>query len=273
MAERAAIGELTLAYEDTGGEGPAVVLVHGLGGSMYGWRAQTRALAESGYRAVAYDQRGAGLSSKPPGPYSVELWAEDLERLLDRLGIGRAALIGHSMGCMVAVEAAARLGERCWALALCGGRASWPEAAIEAFEKRAELARAGRLDEVAEAVAETGLSERARAGQPALWGLMVASIAAGEHNGYAESALGARGGSMRGLEALACPLLAFAGSEDAVTPPADSERIAAAAPSGESAVIEGAAHWCMIERPDAVSETLRGFLDRFQGVSLPAVRQ
>ena len=243
MTERAEIDdELTLAYEDSGGDGPAVVLVHGLGGSKYGWRAQLGALAKAGYRAIAYDQRGAGLSSTPPGPYSVELWAEDLERLLDALGIERAALVGHSMGCMVVVAAANRLGERCWAVALCGGRASWPAASIETFEQRAELARSGRLDEVAEAVAANGLSERARAEQPALWGLMVASIAANEPDGYAESALGTRDGSMHGLEALDCPLLAFAGTEDIATPPEEGEAIAATAPRGESAVVEGAAH-------------------------------
>jgi pimeloyl-ACP methyl ester carboxylesterase len=262
VAERIEVGETELAYEDSGGEGPVVVLVHGLGGSMFGWRAQALALAEARYRAIAYDQRGAGLSTKPPGPYSVEDWAGDLIALLDRLEVESAALVGHSMGCMVVVEAAARLGARCRAVALCGGRASWPDAAIETFERRAELARAGRLDEVAEAVAVTGLSERCRAEHPELWGLMVAAIAASDPDGYAESALGTRRGSMRGLESLPCPLLAFAGSEDAVTPPADGERIAAAAPSGEHAVIEGAAHWCMLEKPAEVSRLLTDFLGR-----------
>lgn len=262
MAERTAIGEIELAYEDAGGDGPAVVLVHGLGGSLYGWRAQLCALAEKGYRAVAYDQRGAGLSAKPAGPYSIELWAEDLVGLLDELGIERAALIGHSMGCMVAVEGAARLGGRCWGVALCGGRASWPDEAGRGFAQRAELARAGRLDEVAEAVAATGLSERCRAERPELWGLMVASVAGNDPEGYAESALATARGSMSGLEGLDVPLLAFAGSEDPVTPPSDSERIAAAAASGESAIVGGAAHWCMLESPAEVSRLLVDFLGR-----------
>jgi pimeloyl-ACP methyl ester carboxylesterase len=262
VAERIEIGDIELAYEDTGGDGGAVVLVHGLGGSLYGWRAQVRALAGAGYRAIAYDQRGAGLSAKPPGPYSVEQWAEDLIRLLDVLGIERAALVGHSMGCMVAVQAAARLDERAWAVALCGGRASWPEATIETFERRAELARAGRLDEVAEEVAANGLSERGRVAQPALWGLMVASIAAGDPEGYAESALGGRRGSMAGIERIGCPLLAFTGTDDIATPPGEGIALAGAAPRGESAVIEGVAHWCMLESPDEVNRMLIDFLGR-----------
>lgn len=250
-----------LAYEDTRGDGPAVVLVHGLGGSLYGWRAQLRALAGAGYRAIAYDQRGAGLS-EATGSFSVEGWAEDAAALVDALGIERVALAGHSMGCMVAERAALALGERCWALALCGGRAEWPERAGEVFEQRAALARAGRIDEVAEAVAQGGISERGREEQPALWGLMVAGVAANDGDAYAEAALAAGRGSMAGLEELRCPVLAFAGTEDAVTPPEAAAEIAAAAPRGESAVVEGAAHWCMLEAPDAVNRLLVGFLDR-----------
>ena len=262
MAERIDVGGVWLAYEDTGGGGPAVVLVHGLGGSLYGWRAQVRALAGAGHRAIAYDQRGCGTSEKPPGPYSVERWAEDLVGLLDALGVERAALAGHSMGCMVAEHAALALGERCTALALCGGRAEWPDGAEAGFAERARLAREGRLDEVAEAVATTGLSERCRTERPDLWGLMVASIATADPHGYAESALATGRGAMRGLAQLTCPVLAFAGSEDPVTPPEAAEEIAAAAPRGESATIDGAAHWCQLETPDEVNELLIGFFGR-----------
>jgi 3-oxoadipate enol-lactonase len=262
MADRLEIGDgVTLAYEDSGG-GEAVVFLHGLGGSAYGWWAQLKACRERGYRGIAYDQRGAGRSSTPPGPYSVELWAEDLKRLLEGLGVERAALVGHSVGCMVAEHAAVALGERVWALALCGGAAAWPPEAAPGFNQRAELARAGRMDEIAEAVARTGLSERCRVEDPSRHGLMLALIASNDPQAYAESALATGAGSMRELERLGCPVLAFAGAEDPVTPPAFAEAIAQAAPRGEAAVVEGAAHWCMLERPEAVDERLFGFLER-----------
>jgi 3-oxoadipate enol-lactonase len=261
VAERVEIHGATLAYEDSGGDGPVVVLVHGLGGSLYGWRAQARALATAGYRAISYDQRGAGLSSTDGAPYSVEGWASDLAALLDALGIERAGICGHSMGCMVAENAALALGERCWALAVLGGRPAWPEGAGETFEQRAAMARAGRLDEVAEAVAAGGLTEGFRDEHPELWGLMVAAVAANDPDAYAEAALATARGSMTALGELGCPVLAFAGSEDVVTPPEAAEEIAAAAPRGESAVIAGAAHWCMLEAPADVSRALIGFLD------------
>jgi pimeloyl-ACP methyl ester carboxylesterase len=262
MAQRHEIGDgVALAYHEVG-RGPAVVFVHALGGRAYQWWAQLRACEERGYRGIAYDQRGAGLSSRPPGPYSVELWAQDLERLLDGLGIERAALVGHSVGCMVAEHAALALGERVWALALCGGAPEWPPEARPVFSQRADLARAGRLDEVADAVASTGLTERCRTEDPARHGLMLALIGSNDPDAYAESVLATSAGSMRDLERLACPVLAFTGSEDPVTPPAFAEAIAEAAPDGESAVVEGAAHWCMLERAEAVNEALFGFLDR-----------
>src|SRR5213593_1412920 len=108
MAARIGVNGITIAYEDAG-EGPAVVFVHGLGGSVYTWRAQTAACAERGYRAIGYDQRGHGLSDKPPGPYSVAQCVEDLCALLDGLEVESCALVGHSVGTMIAEQASIRL--------------------------------------------------------------------------------------------------------------------------------------------------------------------
>jgi len=261
MAERIEVGGATLAYEDTGGAGPAVVFAHGLGGSANGWLAQLAECRARGWRGVAYDQRGAGVSEKPPGPYSLERWSADLAELLDGLGIQRAALVGHSVGCMVAERAALALGERVWALAVCGGARAWPAAAGPVFEERARLAREGLLDQIAEAVAATGLSERARGEDPRLHGLMRALIAGNDGRAYAESALATAAASMADLERISCPLLAFCGSEDTVTPVGAAEEIAEAAPRGVFATVPGAAHWCMLEAPEATNEVLFGFLE------------
>jgi pimeloyl-ACP methyl ester carboxylesterase len=262
LAERIAAGGIAIAYEDTGGDGPAVVFAHGLGGSSNAWLAQLDECRARGWRGIAHDQRGAGRTEKPPGPYSVEGWAEDLVALLDALGLARAALVGHSVGCMVAERAAVALGDRVWALALCGGAPAWPPEAGPAFEQRARLARESRMDEVAEAVATTGLSERIRREDPRLLGLMREMIAGGDPRGYAGSALATGAGSMADLERLGCPLLAFCGSADPVTPPQAAREIAARAPDGEFEQIEGAAHWCMLENPGAFNGVLFGFLER-----------
>jgi 3-oxoadipate enol-lactonase len=261
-AQRIDTGRLGLAVSDSGGGGAPLVFVHGLGGSKQGWRDQLDAAREAGYRAIAYDQRGAGESDKPPGPYSVEDWAQDLIDLLDALELDRVALVGHSVGCMVVEHAALALRERCGALAMLGGVLEWPEEAKPAFEQRAELARAGRMEEIAEAVTGTGLTEAARAQRPELVERMKTMIAANEGHAYAEAALATGRASMREPELIACPALAFAGELDPVTPPVGSRAIAAAMPAGESGVVAGGAHWCMLELPERVDELLLAFLGR-----------
>lgn len=262
MAERIEVGDVTLVYEDTGGTGPVVVFVHGLGGSSNGWLAQLEQCRDRGWRGIAYDQRGAGRSSKPDGPYSVQGWVEDLVGLLAALGIERTALVGHSVGCMVAQRAAATLGARAWALALCGGALAWRPEAAPVFEERVRLARAGRMDEIAVTVAATGLSQGCRERDPRLLGMMRELIASNEARAYAECAAATAPATMSRLDELACPLLAFCGENDPVTPPSAAEEVASTAPQGETAVVNGAAHWCMLEDPAQTNVTLFGFLAR-----------
>ena len=261
MAKRVELEDVSLSYEERGSEtADAVVFVHGLGGSAYSWWAQLAACEARGYRAVAYDQRGAGLSSKPPGPYSVELWARDLERLLDRLGIERATLVGQSVGCMIAQHGAVRLGERALGLAVLGGALRWRPEAGPVFEERVRLARAGRMDEIAAAVAQTGLSERCRAEDPALHGLFCELIASNDPRAYADWASATAVAEMIEPQRVQCPALAFCGELDPVAPPQAASAIAAAMPNARTAVVEGAAHWCQLEAPNAVNEILLSFL-------------
>ena len=265
MAERAELDETTIAYEDTGGNGPAVLFIHGLGGSANGWLAQLEACRERGWRGIAHDARGAGRTAAGEGTLSAEGWAADACALLDHLGVERAALVGHSVGCMVAERAAHLLGRRAWALALCGGAIEWPEAAGPVFAERARLARAGMLDRVAEAVAAAGLSERCRREDPRLLGLMREAIASNDPESYARGAEATAAAAMRDPGELRLPVLAFCGSEDPVTPPSATETIAAAVPGAVSGLVEGAGHWCMLEDPAATNTALFAFLDGVRG--------
>ncbi len=260
MARRMDVNGTTLAYEDSGGDGPAVVFVHGLGGSIETWRAQTTAVRAAGFRAIAYDQRGAGLSAKPEGPYSAEQWTGDLLGLVEALGLDRVALVGNSVGCMVAANAAVALGERCWAVATIGGALAWRPEAGPVFAERVKLARAGRMDEIADTVAASGISEARREADPAFLGLFRALIAGADPVAYAECSAATAEARMTAPERISAPVLAIAGELDPVTPPAFAEAIAEAVREGETAVIPQAAHWCHLEAPGAVNEALLAFL-------------
>jgi 3-oxoadipate enol-lactonase len=261
MAQRVELDDVTLAYEERPGDrqGPAIVFVHGLGGSIHSWWAQLAACEARGIRAVAYDQRGAGLSTKPVGPYSAEGWARDLERLLDALELERPLLVGHSVGCMIAEQASARLGERVEGLVTIGGALRWRDEAAPVFEERVKLARAGRMDEIADTVAQTGLSEARRSEDPVLTGLFRDLIASNDPEAYAECSAATASARMIDTDKVVCPALACCGELDPVTPPAFAEAIADALPNGKTAVVEGAAHWCQLEAPGVVNEILLGF--------------
>lgn len=265
MAQRLELEDVTLAYEERGepGSSGAIVLVHGLGGSARSWWAQLAAGEERGYRVIAYDQRGAGLSSKPPGPYSVEVWARDLVRVIEALEVERPILVGHSVGCMTSESASVELGERVAGLVTIGGALQWRPEAGPVFEERVRLARAGRMDEIAATVVGTGLSEERRRSDPVLTGLFADLITSNDPSAYAEWSAATALGRMVETERVTCPVLACCGEHDPVAPPAFAEAIAAAVPDGRTAVVPGAAHWCQLEAPERVNELMLGFADEF----------
>ena len=259
MPERIGVGDVELAYE-RGGEGPPAVFVHGLGGRREVWAEQRAALEAEGFDAIAIDMRGHGESAKPPGPYSVEGWAADLVGLLDALELERVVLIGHSIGCTVVEHAALELGERCAAIAMLGGALAFSDEFKAGLAERARLARAGRMREIGEAVAGTGLTQRAHAERPELVERVVELISANDPEAYALSAEATAAAVMREPELIACPALAFAGAEDPVGPPRAQEEIAAAMPAGESATVAEGAHICMLEVGERTTTTLLDFL-------------
>jgi pimeloyl-ACP methyl ester carboxylesterase len=98
-------GELRM-HAVTGGEGPPLLLVHGWPQSWYQWRMLMPALARD-FQVVAVDQRGIGLSDKPPGGYDTATLASDLVALMEVLGHRRFALVGFDTGMVISYALAA----------------------------------------------------------------------------------------------------------------------------------------------------------------------
>ncbi|MFO1156997.1 MAG: alpha/beta fold hydrolase [Rhodospirillales bacterium] len=104
---------------------PSVVLIHGAGMDHSAWAWQSRALAQRGNAVLAIDLPGHGGSEGPPLD-SIAALSDWLVRLLDAAGIAAAALAGHSLGALVALDAAARFPQRVRAIALIGAAARMP---------------------------------------------------------------------------------------------------------------------------------------------------
>lgn len=112
---------LSIRAVETGNTGaPAVVLVPGWGCSVYSFRFTMPALAQAGYRAIAVDLKGHGLSDKPttPAEYTIDSLVEHLAEILDALGLERPHLVGHSMGGSLLYHFAARYPDRTGPLGL-----------------------------------------------------------------------------------------------------------------------------------------------------------
>ncbi|MGD9404209.1 MAG: alpha/beta fold hydrolase [Anaerolineae bacterium] len=93
-------GEIEIHYE-IHGTGEPLVLISGLGYDLWMWHKMVPGLAEH-FQVIAFDNRGAGETDKPAGPYTAQMLAGDTAALLEALGLEQAAIMGHSMGGFVA---------------------------------------------------------------------------------------------------------------------------------------------------------------------------
>ncbi len=96
---------LTMFYNIVGTGDKTIVMIHGAGSTSRHWPMQLRALVKAGFRVLTYDNRGHGATPGTEGLYSIELLAQDLEELLEALGIEeKVCLCGISMGGLIAQE-------------------------------------------------------------------------------------------------------------------------------------------------------------------------
>lgn len=102
------------------GEGPMVLFAHGFPESWFSWRHQLQALAAAGYRAVAVDMRGYGMTDAPAEPeaYVMDTLAADMVGVLDALGVEQAHMVGHDWGSPVASHTVVRYPQRFKSLTL-----------------------------------------------------------------------------------------------------------------------------------------------------------
>ena len=246
-----------LHYEEAG-EGPPLVLLHGIGASRRDWDFNVPAFARA-YRVITPDLRGFGLSEKS-GNYGVATFASDVWELLERLGIDRFDLIGHSMGGAVALQMAADQPQR---IARLVAADTLPSFQANTFGKRILFAYRYLMmgvfgpQRLAGAVAaklfplpeQQALRERATAG-----GL------ANDRTVYLETLNQLLGWNvLQQLHKLVMPVLVLAAEHD-YFPVADAEAFVEALPQGQLKVFAGMHHAVPLEAPDEFNTAVLSFL-------------
>jgi len=260
----ATVNGARLAYRDRGqGRSATLLLIHGFPLDQRMWDAQLAGLTDQ-VRVIAPDLRGFGRSAAAPfaGPLTMEQHADDLAGLLDALGIGRAVVVGLSMGGYIAFAFWRRHAARVQALVLADTRAEGdsPQAQANRDASAAKVRLAGvgaiagdmlpRLLAPA-SLAHPRLAERMRAmmaRQPAE--TVIAALAG----------LRDRADSRPTLPTISAPTLVLVGEQDVLTPPADATAMAAAIPGARLVVVPDAGHMSPLENPRAVNTALRSFL-------------
>jgi len=252
------------AYAYTGARAPvpaqpAVIFVHGAGNDHSVWSLQSRYFAHHGCNVLAVDLPGHGRS-EGPAIGTVEDLADWINALADAAGAARYALVGHSMGALVALEHAARFPARVGHVALLGPAA--PMIVSDA------LLDAAAHDEPKAYEMITGWSYspgKQLGGNrlPGVWltGQALRLMERGAP-GVLHTDLRACHAYANGLNAAAavtCPVLLLMGARDLMAPVRNAVALRDALRNARSIVIPDTGHAMMSEQPDAVLDALRGF--------------
>lgn len=259
---KALINGITMGYDDKG-SGPAVCLIHGFPLDRRMWRPQIAALVSKGYRVIAPDLRGFGDSDAPDGPYSMDLFADDLTALLDSLGIGRAVVGGMSMGGYVLFNLLERYPERLAAACFIVTRS---EADNEAGkEKRLMLAHDLKKfgSKVAAEIFDKTLftSETAQI-QPELAAEVHGWLMEKDPRGLAGGlfAMRERKDYTPLLAGFYLPSLVIGAEYDQAIPVENTRALARRLPLHKFCLIPGAGHLANLEQPEAFNNCLLDFL-------------
>jgi pimeloyl-ACP methyl ester carboxylesterase len=251
------------------GRGPAVMLVHGFGSSLYTWKDVVPRLA-SDHEVVALDLPGFGLSDQPPD-LTADALPESVVGLMEVLGLQRAALVGNSLGGATVALVAASHPDRTRALVLVDAAGFNMSPDRQPAFVRYTLSPAGRLLGVLPGrrlLVELALRDVFHDERLLTEERVAEYVRAARRPGSAAS-IQSLATSMRGRyglvqEALArveAPTLVVWGREDRWIPISDSERFAAAIAAARTRVIENCGHMPQEERPAELAAAVRSFLE------------
>ena len=247
----------TRLYYEAKGEGPALVLIMGLGGVIAGWGMQWPALTRD-HRVIALDNRGSGQSDKPQSGYDSATMASDVEAVMDAEGVDEAMVLGVSMGGIIVQSLYHRAPNRISRLVLAatGPPVNSRDHVAPGRDVRAALER-DRYTTATRALIEEMVpvlyhpQYRRRIPNLTDW-LVTFEQSHGQpphaYHGQLGAILDDRSTPDR-AEDIRVPALIIHGCDDRVWPLANAHRLVERAPAGQLCVIEDAGHMVMLEQP------------------------
>ena len=252
------LDDIDLYYEVVG-EGAPLLFVHGLGSSRRDWEEQVGFFANR-YRVIVFDVRGHGKSGKPPGPYSIPLFAADTAKMLKAFEVGPAHVVGISMGGMIAFQLAVSQPGMVRSLVIVN---SSPEFIVRTFKERMQvwqrflIVRLLGMRKMGEV-----LSKRLfpKAEHEDLRTMFVERWAENDARAYRDAMRAIVGWSVADqIEDIRCLTLVIASEED-YTPVAVKKAYVQRMARAELVVIEDARHALPAEQPEKFNAAIEAFL-------------
>jgi pimeloyl-ACP methyl ester carboxylesterase len=246
--------------EDTGGEKPAVVFVHGLGGTTTYYEPLVPSL-EGEFRLVRFDFDGHGRSPLT-GPVTVPGLARDLGALIATLPGGTAHVVAHSLGTLVAQQLAAAAPQRVRSLVLLGPVRAQADAAKTATRARAATVREKGMIAVADTIVQNATSPAARAANPLVAAMIRELLLGQDAESYAQACEALASADNPDLAKITADTLLLAGKDDKVSPQAtlDGMKSGLSGKTIETDTVADCGHWTVTEAPAFVAARTLAFL-------------
>ena len=252
---------IQMNYELSGKKNaPTVALSHSLASSLIMWNPQMDAL-NGHFQVLRYDLRGHGHSDATPGPYTLELLAEDVIGLLDALDIDRVHFVGMSVGGMIGQGLALNYSHRLESLVLCDTAAIVPAEAQPIWEERLDKARKKGIESLVEETMERGLTPASLKQNPPKTTLIRKQILATPLAGYLGCAEAIRRlNYLDRLSRIKLSTLIMVGEDDPGTPIAASQAIHERISNSKLVILPSARHLSNVEQPEVFNVALLAFL-------------
>jgi 3-oxoadipate enol-lactonase len=240
------------------GEGDAVLMIHGLGGTTNTWTPLQGAFAR--HKRVRLDLPGSGRSWRVEGPLSIEKFVDAAKRALAAAKVDRAHVVAHSMGTIVAAHFAAAEPAMVRSLALFGPLLAPPDQARVGIRARAAKARQEGMTGIADSLVQASTSNETRQRRHAAVAFVRESLMGQNADGYARSCEALADARSADTTRIACPTLLVTGDEDIVAPPQSVRMMAQKISGSRVEVLRGCGHWTPVEKPEECMDLLKQFL-------------
>lgn len=255
-----------IGYQDHGGDGIPVVLIHAFPLNSTMWQGQIDALSGQ-HHFVTIDLAGFGSSDAPEDEsgYTMGEFADQIKAVIDELGADKVVLVGLSMGGYVAFEFWRRYPDRVAGLVLADTRAeSDPPEGKEKRSAQQQQVREQGTEGLIDALTGALLGEKTRTSSPEVVGATKKSMA-NPDAGFigALEAMKNRPDSTDDLSSINVPTLVIVGENDGVTPPEAARKIHEHIGDSQLVVIPGVGHLSNLEAPDEFNKALGDFLAQF----------